>query len=378
MLISEFNNKLIDFLRTISRKYYYIAFACLVLFTILYNGICLESARQYYLQAQNPFKITKIWGFNPWQESPLLPLIAFYTHLTSETSFLLLSFSISLIGLLLFALKTKSKLSPEISLLLVMLLFSHPVVLFMFSWPGMPDCLTFLFAVLLLFTHSYTVVILLCFLGGVNHQMVFFIFPSIFVLRKIAREKDITWYYVPVAIAPIAAGRLAVSLFLKYNEIVVTSRLPSSFSILYNNIDFWIKHNLYNLPHAIFSFQNMTWVVLALCAISVFSKHRAYFITFFAMQILFYALTFFTLDTTRVFAVLVWAPAFHCIIYSLKLAQNDVSDTCYNQLFKALCVTALFGLILPKYYYLKEECFAYSFNDFYLPLAKSIRHIIFP
>jgi hypothetical protein len=336
-----------QWLRDVARRRFWLVLALMALVTFLYVGVGIVPKEFYRAMAQDPFKQrTDIHQENYFQESPLLPVLGFVTGWHAPTSFALLCCAFIAAGYVYLARASRRRYGPLWTLLLLALLLSNPVTVVLLSWIGMPDAITFLVLALLLYVRQTWGVFLLAGLGAYNHPIALFAVPSVLLLRWLARESGMTFRQVAAGVAGVAAGWLAVRVFLNINNIEVVSRAEF---IGDRDLVFWIKYNLTHLPVAVFSLQNMGWFALAASFLVLLRLDRVYAWVLLGLLVVFYGITFFCLDTTRVFALLAWAPAWHGVVHALQKAEQ--CDTRLRaQLERALIVIALIGLLSPTYY----------------------------
>ncbi len=334
-------------LRGCARRRFWLALALLALLTFLYCGVGTVPREFYRALAQDPFKQrTDIHQENYFQESPLLPTLGFVTGWHAPTSFGLLCFAFIAAGFVYLVRASRRRYGPLWSLLLLALLLANPVTVVLLSWIGMPDAITFLVLALMLYVRQGWLIFLLAGLGAYNHPTATFAVPSVLLLRWLARESGLTFRHVATGLAGVVAGWLAVRVFLNINNIEVVSRAEY---IGDRNLLFWIKYNLAHLPVAIFSLQNIVWFALAASFLVLLRLDRRYAWTLLGLLVAFYGITFFCLDTTRVFALLAWAPAWHCVVHALQRAeQEDVRLRL--QLERVLLIVAVIGSLAPTYY----------------------------
>lgn len=344
--------------------------ASLLLVTIGLHGLAIAGDDVYRRLAENPFEARyDINAWNYFQESPLLALIGYHTGWTSPLAFHTLCLGLVLVGFGAAATWGWLRLGAEQAPLFFLLLVVHPVTLMLLNWLGMPDALTFLFTVVVLFTRSYTLLTAVCLLGLFNHPMMLFIAPVIIGLRLVAGETGLTrWHALAVALG-LALGWSLNYLYLALLQIDTFSRLDYA---LNRDMWVWLQFNLIHLPLSLFSLHNIIWLALGVSLLAAFPYHRAYFGWLLLAQAGFYAITFVTLDTTRVFALLAWAPTLHGVGYALHLTRDRGPERLYRQLRLALLAIGLLGLVMPDYYMWSGELRTPAFNGFYAGLFEWI------
>lgn len=325
--------------------------ACLLLIcvTLVSYGVGIVPREFYRMVACDPYADQKeeVHQQNYFQDSPLLPLVAHHLRFFSRLSFNLLCLSVIMGAYVLFAFCCQHRIERSLAFTIFVLLQAHPVTTILLSWLGMPDCITFAVTVLALFTTSLVGLAAICVLGAFNHPVALFAIPAVLVLRRLAKDKGITWWHPVVSVLALGLGLLAIQGFLFLFNIDTYSRLDHALS---KDLKFWINQNVSFFPMVLFSLHNVIWVAVAVCILAAYRFNRLYFIVFALTQLCFYAITFFCLDTTRVFTLLAWAPLIHCIIYSCRLLHDQQQDVLYEQTRKLLLLVALIGMLVPDYY----------------------------
>jgi len=316
---------------------------------ILINGISLTPYQQYQRLSQNPFIArTDIASDNYWQENILLPVVTFYTHWNSPLSFNVLCFLISITAYLLFAKLAYSKFGFISALLFTAILITGPVTTVLFSWLGTPDGLTFLLAVPLLFTNSGILIFIISLFGVTNHIAFAIAAVEILTLRWIAKD-NIKPLHIITQMAGCATGYLLVRFFLLINHIEVFSRLDY---ILSSNLSLWTQINSTNFSLTVFSFFNAQWLLIIIYSVFFLNKDKYFYFAMWVFLLLNYAITFFTLDQTRVFSLLSWGILLQGVFHSRILdLENAKGDSFHKSFFlHVLAFVAFLSLIVPRYY----------------------------
>jgi hypothetical protein len=253
-----------------------------------------------------------------------------------------LCFFIILTAYFSFVFFSKKQYGVNITLLLSTLLFTNPITTILLTWVGMPDGLTFLLTIPFLFINSPIVFFILAFLGTTNHFAFLFAAFEIIILRLFAHEKTRLIQFV-AAILGGGLGLITVKLFASggFSRFgFVVSRSLSS----------WITHNLSELPLTLFSFFNIQWLIILACFLLFFKKDKLYFsivLLFFTFN---YGVSFFTLDTTRIFCLLSWGPFIHCVYHSYQLSQNFDAPPKQKR-FQLILISIIFlSLVFPRFF----------------------------
>ena len=323
MLLSSYFNLLFEKYKKIStHKSWPAALIIFFIVVILINGISLVPPQHYQKLSQNPFITrTDIAPENYWQETVLLPVIAFYTKMNNQVSFSILCFAFIVGAYILFTVFVYKRFGSLPAILFTAILLTGPLATILLSWLGTPDDLTFFLTVPLLFTGSGIVIFILAVLGTMNHITFLIAAVEILALRWVARDNIRKLHLAAVIIGGII-GIIGVKVFLAANHIQAFSRLDYIFS---QSMDLWIKVNFSKLPLTLFSLFNIQWLIIPICFIMFFKKDRRYYSSILAMLLFNYGVTFFSQDTTRIFSLLSWGILIRCIFHSYDLAQKEDS-----------------------------------------------------
>lgn len=350
MLLSDFLDALYEKVQGLGKHRYWLLLLVLVFVTItLINGLGIVPEAPYQRLSQNPFTTrTDIHFNNYWQESPLLPIIAFYLDLTGTITFNALTFAIILAAYTLFAWLTYHRWGPTISLIASTLLITSPLTTILLSWLGTPDGLTVALTIPFLFTRSGILMLFLAILGTANHPAFIIATLEIIILRWAARE-GIKFRHVLLALIGWIAGYGAVKLFLYSNGIGVVSRFDF---MQLKTMSEWIKMNLQILPISLFSLFNLHWAVLAVCTIMFFKRDRRFFSLVVLALLINYGLVFFTLDTTRVFVLISWGVLITCLFHAYKLASSspETDSLHQKQFLQALMLVSIVSFFSPHFF----------------------------
>lgn len=357
----------------IAEKWYTRALFLMILFRVLTSGLGTMPREPYRLAALDPFHRVLAHPENYFQRSPLFPLIAHFTGLTSRFAFAGLSLGIIVVGLALYAYFTQRVNGKADGLILSGLVISHPVVIVMLSWLGTPDGLSFIFTALLLYSKSASVLFFACAFGAFNHPVLNFVAPILIALRIFSGEPDLRRQMMVPAAVGLLIGNTAVFGFLEIFEIQTYSRLDF---LLSRSLLTWLKQNVYALPHTLYSLHQASWFALALCLAVGFKKNRAYYLLFISSLLFTYGVAFFSADTTRVFGLLAWGPALHCIGYTIRLIDAGGDGQSSQQFRQALMLVTLVGLVAPGYFMWTGELHLSGFNEFYWPILGWIRALV--
>jgi len=364
MLISSFLNRLYKKVLVLGiSRYWLLALGLVFLAVIFINGIGIVPEEAYRELSKNPFITrTDIHFNNYWQENPLLPVIAFYLGLSSSVAFNILCFAILIGGFLLFALLTAHHWGTAPALVFSSLLITSPLTTVLLTWLGTPDGLTLVLAVPFLFTQSSLLVFFLSILGITNHPAFGIAVIEILILR-LAAQDNVKLKHVLASGTGLVAGYGLVRLFLSVNQIEIFSR--TDFMLL-KDLSEWTKMNALNFPMTMTSLFNIQWLILLLCLVIFSRKDRVFYSLVLVSLLVNYGITFFTLDTTRVFSLLSWGVFFECIFHSYKLAgmESDNTPDTQKHFLQSLILIGIASLISPRYFSWAGEIHTTPFYEF--------------
>jgi hypothetical protein len=111
---------------------------------------------------------------------------------------------------------------------------------------------------------------------------------------------------------------------------------------------------------------NVHWLILFICLVMFFKRDRVFYSLVLAFLLLNYALTIFTLDTTRIYSLLSWGVLFVCIFrsYSLASADQDTNPQVKKQFLQSLIVVGIVSFFAPRYFSWLGEIHTTPFYQF--------------
>lgn len=343
-------------------KFWFLYLGLLFIIVTLINGIGIVPEEPYQRLSQNPFITrTDIHFNNYWQETLLLPIIAYLLGLTGTITFNALTFFLVAGAYSTFAWLAFRRWGSALSLTASTLLITSPLSTVILSWLGTPDGLTVLLTTPFIFAQSGVLIFFLALLGAANHPAFIIAILEIMVLRWIARDQ-INIKHLFLAMLGAGAGYGSVKLFLHAYEIEIVSRLDF---MQLMNINEWSRMNLGILPTSLFSLFNVQWLALFVCFLLFYKKDRLFYSLTAIILLLNYGIIFFTLDTTRVYSLLSWGVLFVCIFHSYKLAKStQAEDLNYiRQFSQALILIGVLSIFAPRYFSWAGEIHAAPFFE---------------
>jgi len=256
------------------------------------------------------------------------------------------------------------------AMVLSTLLITSPVTTILFTWLGMPDGLSVALFLPLLFTNSPVLIFLLAVLGSTNHVVFLIAASEIIALRWFSRD-GIKFRHVMAMAAGSIIGMLLLKAFLTFNQIEVAPRIGFLVS---RSIWDWTKLNILHLPLSLFSFFNVQWMAIAVCLLMFYKWDKRFYLSVTALFLVNYGITFFSLDTTRIFSLLSLGIFMLCIFHSYKLATSHPNATPKHQkqFMLALIAIGVFSIFSPRYFSWAGEIHATPFYEF----LRQLTHLI--
>lgn len=350
MLLSTALDGLYEKVQELGKQRFWFLFLGLIfIVTALINGVGIVPEEAYQRLSQDPFTTrTDIHFNNYWQETILLPIIAYYLGLTGTITFNALTFIMIVGAYALFAWLTFNRWGAVLSLIASTLLITSPLSTVLLSWLGTPDGLTVALTIPFLFTQSGALVLVLAILGAANHPAFIVATLEVLVLRWAASDK-INLKHIILTALGILIGYGIVNFFLNANGIDMVSRFDF---MQLKSFEEWARMNLEDLPITLFSLYNVHWLIFPICMIMFFKKDRAFFKLALLILLLNYGIVFFTLDTTRIYVLTSWAVLFVCIFHSYKLAASEAGSgsSHQKQYLQALILVSVVSLFTPRFF----------------------------
>lgn len=346
------------------QKYGFLLLALLFIVVTLINGLGIVPEEPYQRLSENPFITrTDIHFRNNYQETLLLPLLAFYLHLTSRLTFNILCFMIIAFGYAGFAGYAYRRWGALQSITFSTLLITSPVTTILFTWLGMPDGLSMALTIPLLFTNSVLLIFVIAVLGSLNHVVFILAACEIIALRWISNNGIKFRHALAMATGGVA-GMLLLKSFLTLNQIEVTPRVGF---LLSRSIWEWAKLNIAHLPLSLFSFFNTQWLAVIACFLMFYRWDKRFYLSVTVLFVINYGVSFFSLDTTRIFSLLSLGTFLLCIMHSHELSANhpDAKPEHQKQFVGALILIGVISIFSPRYFSWAGEIHATPFYEFF-------------
>jgi len=376
MTLSAFVEKLYARAMTLASRWYWIAVLGALLLASLITGINIPNGEGgYQLLSKNPF-ITRydLGTTNYYQEDILFPLLAYFTHMTSRTGFLILCFVFIYGSYVLFAFLARKAFGPLPGLIFSILLITYPLTTMLLAMLGMADPLSYFLTVPLLFVTNPILIGILSFLGVCNHPMMLLAMPELILLRFIAKDEKVKFLHLFVSAVGAALGYVAVRAFLSFYNIHF---YPTRLSFIgETRLSTWINIDTFNLPLTWFSLQNIHWLALLLCFLVLIKYDRRYLFFIVALLLFNYAVTLVVYDVTRVYALISWGLTFHCLFHCYRLIQKFGQASDAVEYMKALMVIAVLSFGAPRIYIWAGHLDPSPFDAFYQRIGVHLNLLI--
>lgn len=345
------------------QRSWFLFLGILIIAVTIINGVGIVPEEPYQRLSENPFITrTDIHFRNNFQETLLLPLLGFYLNLTSRLAFNILCYVIIVCGYAVFAGYAYRKWDAFQAIVFSTLLITSPVTTALLTWLGMPDGLSIALTFPLLFTNSVFLIFILAILGSMNHIVFLIAASEIIALRWFSRD-NIKFQHVLAMAAGGVAGILLLKAFLAFNQIEVAPRVGFLVS---RSVWDWAKLNVTHLPLSLFSFFNIQWLAVIVCFLMFFKWDKRFYLSVSALLLLNYGITFFSLDTTRIFSLLSLGVFMLCLFHSHQLAASHPESTqeYQKQFMQALILTGMISIFSPRYFSWVGEIHATPFYEF--------------
>ncbi|MCK6539434.1 MAG: hypothetical protein L6Q26_05190 [Anaerolineales bacterium] len=348
-------------------KLWFLSLGFLFVIVTLINGVGVVPEAPYQRLSENLFITrTDIHFRNNFQETLLLPAIAFILNLTSPLTFNILCYVIIVCGYAVFVVYTYLRWGALQALIFSALLITSPLTTVLFTWLGMPDGLSVALTIPFLFTNSALLIFALAVLGSTNHLVFLIAAGEIIALRWFSRD-GIKIQHVMAMGAGGIAGTLLVKAFLAFNQITVAPRAEFLFT---RSVWEWTKLNITHLPLSLFSLFNIHWLAIIICFLMFFKWDKRFYLSVSVIFAVNYGVSFFSLDTTRIFSLLSLGIFMLCLFHSYTLAVNhpEAISEHQRQFLQALILIGVVSIFSPRYFSWAGEIHATPFYEFIIRL----------
>jgi len=342
--------------RAAARRYWPIC-AALTIVAASCNGLGRVPGDDHRLYALKLFTPAASDGSaDRFHQDIALPLLARGLGATSPHAFFFLCLAIVLGTLAALAWRFRATLEPDAAVILFALVVAHPVVTILLSWIGEPDGITFATTALVLLSGSPVAIGAAAAVGAANHTMAIVSLPIALVIRWAGGER-VSAAHALALLVGLIGGLILVGQFLAAQHLVAGSRLEFVRDI---GFGYWIKQSLGSLPIMLWSLHGGVWFALILSAWLMWETNRAYVLVQAAAMGVAFLAAIVSLDTTRVFALLAWAPAVHLVLTAWR---RESEGTARATLRRALVVAALVALTTPRLFVWEGAVVASPFRN---------------
>lgn len=375
-MISRLIESLDHFFYTFTHRRFFLMSFLLFCFTVLINGLGIATDTVYFRLAQDPFKPRlDIIGTNYFQENLLMPLIINLLGISSLWFYTVVCFGSIAMAQGIFITMAKKVTESISTIILYLMLAIHPVIGVLYTFIGMPDCLTFLLTAMGFFVYSPLLLAILAFLGTVNHTIAAIALLALIVLRWSSRREKIGLKQLIAVIIGVVIGRLMISIFLNiYGIDIIATRLDY---IKNMPLISFVHSNFVHWPLTLYSLHGPVWIMLFLALYLCWKVDRRYTITASSIQVILYGITLFLADTTRVFTLMAWAPTLHLFYHTIMLANERRIEDNNREIRKAFLLVGIVGLFAPVYSVWGGAVHPTNFLNFYQYLVSNLLHKIF-
>jgi len=335
-----------------------------LIITFITSGVStrpVNTLQEYASYAANPIK-SNLFS-SPVSETPLFFFLAHLLGATTIIRYLILCACLLLtLYITLFVLIGGSK-NKQLMSLFVLLFAAHPISYILLTWLGKVDILTVFGTIILLFSFSPIILGFTSFFLMINHTAAFLIAVPIILLRRISNPDNISKIHVYFVVLGLMLGKALLVLFFHFLHIDAATRLEYICNTPLTN---WLSINIQQFPTIVYSLNFGLWIPIVVMIVFYFNSNRLLYGFYLMLLFLFYCVTFFTKDTTRVFALLSWGPTLHCLLYTWQDISHEGRN---NAIFGAsVLLCALFGWFFPH---------LYIFNgDIYIPWFEEIAKLL--
>jgi hypothetical protein len=278
-------------------------------------------------------------------EAPLHFLLAHAVGATTRETYLAWCATLVLFGYATFGVLGWRRWGGRGLLVMGVALIAHPVTYVLHVWLGLTDGITFALTAVMLLTAAWPVALVATALGMLNHPMFALVFASLVALRWPHRE--VRWPFVAAGAAGLATGGAVAAALLARSGREVTGRLD------------WIADQVAGgtlqvavdwLPLLLYAFFFALIIPLAVVLPGLWRHDRRLVATYLALLLGFAALAVMTVDKTRVFALLSWAPTIHVLHAAARLHEDRLARLLdVGRPDRRLVLVPLLALAMPHF-----------------------------
>ena len=367
-MISRLIESIYHFFLTVTHRHFLFILFLIFSLTVMINGLGIATDTVYFRLAQNPFRTRlDIAGINYFQESLLMPLLFYSLGISSLWFYTVACFGSIAMAQGLFIATAKQITESVSAIILYLILAIHPVICVLYTFIWMPDCLTFLLTVMGFSISSPLLLAVLAFLGTMNHSIAAIALLALTVLRWSSQKELIGIKQIIAVISGVALGRLIIWIFFNIYSIAIPAtrydfaKKMTLIDILHNNFSHW--------PLTLYSLHGPVWIMPLLALYLSWKVDRRYAITAMSVQVVLYGITLFIADTTRVFALMAWAPTLHLFYHTLVLVNDGRIEDKTHEIRKAFLLVGIIGLFAPVYSIWGGAVHPTNFLNFYQYIA---------
>ena len=274
----------------------------------------------------------------------LMPLIAYAFGLnTSPAEYFTLCSIVLVVGMAVSFGSLRRRYGDETTRIVVLLFGATPLINVLLTWIGYGDPLTFTLTTLLLALPAPGFRVLTGALLAIAHfeQGAVILIFLCGLLPFLDKEQRHRWLSIGMMIAGFVVGKIAIDLFFQmYHFQIATTRSSLVFEKV--GIVRFLTDTIRFPLVLLFSVLNVTWVPWLLIFVASFHYCRRWFAVLGVGMVICLTVMIFTLDQTRVAAILTWPLLVGAVIVAVREIENRV-------LLRQLAAACfLLGMIVPR------------------------------
>ena len=341
---------------------------CVFAFAVLWNGIAVmprEGLQLFTDFSADPGLLSTSHSWNG--DAPLMFLLAHFAKVSTLQQFILFSCILTTTTFALLYLLSRTLETEAERLLALLLLLAHPISYILLTWIGMLDAITVLCTAVALFSRSRVLIVAAATIGFCNHPAVALTIPAVQVLRRFSEPDRKSLSYIITAALGIGTGFVCLHFLRASLHIDGLFRLQF---ILGKPLTEWMALNLKSFPSALYSFHFALWIPVLAMIVVFFRRNPKYYTAWLAVLLASWCIAFFTVDTTRVFALLTWAPTLHALLYTWRVRPDPAARG--EKFFRvSLASCAVFGWLAPHFCVVNGVLYSPWFGQF----VKYVLHV---
>lgn len=241
---------------------------------------------------------------------------------------------------------TRRSMRVRPAFIMSLLFLGHPVFYMLTSFAGLSDPLLVLCTAVLLHGRTTATMVIAAFIGALVHPAMAFIAPAVLVLRHLSDREAVHRRHIILVVLGIAGGVVASQTYLHVMQIEYVSR----WEFLAGLSPVMLVANVTRNPALVaYSLLFSVWLPVVLSLHQNGRRSTRYTGTYLFIMLAALAVTFLTIDTTRVMALLTWAPTMHMLSQTLQQADTGTEDRDRSYM-RIMALSACIGLAMPRFF----------------------------